>query len=74
MSAHIITIDSEFAGQGHPDPWRNQIALELNAVLTRCRYLEATTNDAADRAFINAALSLVRRVAEFEEIQLNPTP
>jgi hypothetical protein len=72
MSARTIHIQTVFDTTGHEDAMRNQIARELNTLLARCRYLKETTDDAADRAFTGAAISIVQRVAEFEEIQFDP--
>lgn len=75
MSTRTITLDSHFDAKGHPDPWRNQVAGQLNTVLMRCRRVAAQRlAEATDRVFLEVALCLVQRVAEFEEIQMEPRP
>jgi hypothetical protein len=49
-------------------PWRNELAEQMNTVLARIQYLQETANDESDQEFCKAALAIVERVAEFEEI------
>lgn len=50
-------------------PSKNNIAQQLNTILVRVEYVQETTNDESDQDFAKAALAIVDRVAEFEEIE-----
>jgi hypothetical protein len=56
----------------HGERWRNEVAAQLNTVLARVQYEMETClpPDVDDVEFAEAALALVERVAEFEEIKL----
>jgi hypothetical protein len=64
-----ITLETTFDEFGQTDVWRNKVAFELNVLLGRAQYLRETTNDESDQEVIEATLSIVARVAEFEEIE-----
>lgn len=53
-------------------PWRTVLAEQLNVILGRVAYVLETDGDATDLEFAKAALSVVERVAEFEEIKRVP--
>jgi hypothetical protein len=53
-------------------PWRNKVAKQLNNILARVEYVQETSNDGSDQDFATAALAIVDRVAEFEEIEAVP--
>jgi len=57
----------EFDDQGHHEHWRNQCARDLNAVLDQVTKAIESGN-AEDQRFADAALRIVERVAEFEQI------
>lgn len=53
------------------EDWRNDVARELNTILGRVQYEMETClpPDEFDVEFAEAALAIVQRVAEFEEIE-----
>lgn len=55
----------------HDEEWRNLLAVELNHILSRVEYEMATClpPDEHDVAFAEAALSVVKRVADSESIK-----
>jgi hypothetical protein len=59
-----VTLKTVFDTQGHDAPWQNHVAEELNVLL-----LMAARNP-RPKAFTLVVLSLVKRVAEFEEIKV----
>jgi len=63
-----ITIYTVFSTK-HEESWKNQIADELNTLLGRAVYFRETSNDELDQAAEAATLSIVERVANFEEIR-----
>lgn len=51
------------------EPWKNQVAKELNALTARANFVEGDPYpEDLDREFVAATRSIVQRVAEFEEI------
>lgn len=56
--------------------WRNEVAAQLNTLLGRVQYEMATClpPDEHDIEFAEAALSLVERVANFEDIERDNAP
>lgn len=58
-----IAIEFSFDETGHGEPWRNELAKELNLLLN----LAAQHGPSATG---EAILSVIRRVAQFEEIQV----
>ena len=52
--------------------WRNKVSRQLNTVLARVEYVQETSNDVSDQEFATAALAIVDRAAEFEEIEAVP--
>ncbi len=55
---------------GQSEPWRNEVAKDLNNLLARAEYALATTADESDVMFVESCLRIVDRVASFEDIQL----
>lgn len=66
----MITIETTFDEQGQSEPWKNEVARELNVLLGRCEYFRGTSNDESDKEAEAATLSIVARVAEFEDIEV----
>jgi len=52
-----------------PHKWQNQIAKDLNMLLSRAFYFLETDRDESDVAAAQATLRIVRRVEEFEGIR-----
>jgi hypothetical protein len=65
----MITLVTKFDERRQSEPWKNEIAKELNILLGRAEYFQETSNDDSDKAAESATISIVRRVAEFEEIE-----
>ena len=63
-----------FAETGHDDPWRNELAKDLNAILARVQYSLETGGDESDMEFSCAALRVIARVADFEGIDRQVLP
>lgn len=59
----VISLETRFDEKGHPEPWRNQLAIELNTLLHYAR-------SSIWMRFKGVAISVVARVAQFEEIQV----
>lgn len=57
-----VTLETEFSETGQSEPWKNDVAKELNIVLVHARAIHMAIG-ARD-----ALISLVQRVADFEEI------
>lgn len=55
-----ITLETKFDRLGHDEPWKNNLANDLNLLLHYARVSKPS--------FIPLALSLAARIAEFEEI------
>lgn len=53
----------------HPEKWRNKVAEQLNEILGRVQWTLETGGDEVDIMFAKAALNIVERVANFEEIK-----
>lgn len=64
MKASEITLDTRFDEEGHSEPWRNEMAGELNELMSLVDFQLDPHKQPA-----KAVLSIVARVAEFEEIQ-----
>jgi hypothetical protein len=60
--------DLEYDEKAHSEPWRNQVADDLNQILGRVIFELETSADEADIEFAFAALRIVERVAGFEQI------
>lgn len=56
-----ITLETRFDSIGHSEPWKNNLANELNLLLHYARVSKPS--------FIPLALSLAARIAQFEEIR-----
>lgn len=57
-----ITLDTKFDIIGHDESWRNYLAAELNKLLEASRW--------QSQLIQNITVSVVSRVANFEEIQI----
>lgn len=55
-----VTLATEFSETGQSHPWKNDVAKELNAALETARRRKSN--------YYGGLLSLVQRVADFEEI------
>ena len=53
----------------HPEPWKNQLAADLNHLMGRAVWWIETDNHDIDNDFGAAVVRVVERVAEFEELQ-----
>jgi len=58
-----------FDEKNQSTPWRNKVAADLNTVLARVEYIQSQAMDESDSDFCSAALAIVDRVSEFEEIE-----
>jgi len=64
-----VTLETEFSETGQYEPWKNDVAKELNHLLRIA--VRSTQHDLRDETYIpeeQALFSIVQRVAEFEEI------
>lgn len=59
----MITTETRYDQSVHIDPWRNEIARELNTLMAIARAEGEESKTGED------ILSIVQRVAEFEEIR-----
>ncbi len=59
-----VTIETKFSETGQHEPWKNDVAKELNILL------EVADETPTTCAFRAAALSIVQRVADMEEIHV----
>ncbi len=62
----------EYDEAGHAEPWKNEVAKELNELLGRATWWTETDGDDIDFVFAKATLSICRRVAEFEDVRTKP--
>lgn len=65
-----VTPYTVFDEKNQDTDWQNDVAKELNVLLGRVQYFLETSNDESDKAAAKATLSIVQRVAEFEDINL----
>jgi len=56
----------------HKDEWRNEVARDLNRIVSREIYMVGTHGHASDYAA--AVLRIVERVAKFENIEMKEKP
>ena len=64
-----VTALPRYDEKGHDEKWRNDLAKDLNTLVSRVEYFRGTSNDESDKAAEKATLRVVQRVAEFEEIE-----
>jgi hypothetical protein len=74
LEAMVEQLDEEVNGlqfdvTGHAEPWRNELAEQLNTVLGCAGWRLGCWGDASDIHYARAALAIVRRVAEAEGIR-----
>ena len=70
VNSVLITPQSQFDEKGQTEAWKNEVARELNVLLGRAQFFKETSNDESDKEAEEATMSIVARVAEFEEIEL----
>lgn len=51
------------------EPWKNQVARDLNRIGSRIDFIEGNEMDESDVQFCAAARAIILRVAEFEKIE-----
>ena len=68
-----LEIEYSTSTSNHED-WQNEIAADLNTILGMASFLLVTTGDEADIKFAHAALRATKRIAEFEDIEINDQP
>ena len=56
----------------HAEPWRNQVADDLNQLVGRAIWTIETDGDETDLEFGAAVVRIVERVAQSEEIEPKP--
>jgi hypothetical protein len=67
----MITLETEFDVNGQDAAWKNLAAKQLNVILARALFVSSDPYlDPIDREFMASALSIVQRVAEFENIEV----
>lgn len=57
-----VTIETEFSETGQSEPWKNEVAKELNDLL------QIALNEGEGSVSEKNLISIVQRVADFEEI------
>lgn len=62
-----VTLKTEFSEKGQSEPWKNEVARELNLLLWHAQW-GTTLNPASRKRIESTTLSIVQRVADFEEI------
>jgi hypothetical protein len=63
----------QFDEQGHIEPWRNQLAADMNQLLGCAQWRFGTWNDDTDTEYALAALRIVARLSESEGIKQRGT-
>lgn len=58
-----------FSETAHTEPWKNDVAKDLNWLTGRAVYHLETSADDSDVDLAEATIRIVERVANFEEIQ-----
>lgn len=61
----MITLETNFDEHGQNEPWRNDVARDLNMLLSRAIYFEES-----DQEVEAATLRIVGRVAELADIEV----
>lgn len=67
LHTKLKTLDYDETGQ--TEPWKNDVAKDLNELVSRSVYCMETTADDSDVDLAEATIRIVERVASFEEIQ-----
>lgn len=68
-----LTNAYEFS-QWHAEPWKNEVAADLNQLMGRAVWWMETCGDESDILFGNAVIRTVQRVSEFEELERTQNP
>lgn len=67
LHTKLKTLDYDETGQ--TEPWKNDVAKDLNWLTGRAVFYLETTADDSDVDLAEATIRIVERVASFEEIQ-----
>jgi hypothetical protein len=70
IDALHVRANVKFDAQCYDEDWKNDLASDLNAQITRVLYCLETTADSSDYAFGVATMNIVERVAHFEELTI----
>lgn len=60
-----VTLETEFSENGQSEPWKNDVARQLNALLG---HAHKTSSAFCPKEVKESLVSIVQRVANFEEI------